>query len=86
MGQLQPSNGSFNNDYHETQMRPVVDKVSVGVDGVGLRQVFLDQPHNGGHLKLRLVHNVGDAVTVDTNCRRRRRRHERGIVSVDVRR
>ena len=63
------------NKYHETKVRPVVDEVSIRVDGVRLRQVFLNQPHNFRHLKLRLVHDVGDVFfTVDVS-RRRRRRH-----------
>ena len=44
--------------HHETEVRPVVYEVSVGVDGVRLREVLLDQPHYVRHLQLRLVHLV----------------------------
>lgn len=41
---------SFHPTYQETQLWPVVDKISIGINGVGFRQIFGDQSHDIGHL------------------------------------
>ena len=41
--------------HQKAQVRPVVDEIPVGEDGVGLRQVLLDQRDDRGHLHGRPV-------------------------------
>ena len=36
----------------KAELGPVMDEVAVGVDGIGLRKVFLDESHYVGHLQL----------------------------------
>ncbi len=42
-----------------------MDEVSVGVDGIGLAEVFGDQVHDQGHLCLVLVLDVADVVDLE---------------------
>ena len=44
--------------YQEAQLWPVVDKISIGIYGVGFRQIFGDQSHDIGHLQLGFISDV----------------------------
>lgn len=50
------------NTYEEGELRPEIDEVTVGEDGVGLAELLVHQPHDKGQVMLSSVAHVLDFV------------------------